>query len=149
MRLCGDWMGYINVLHLSDIAFVSTPLNYFRQHRANVRTRALRQGTGTRETLMVQQKLIDRYGLGKLLRDHDKFLSQYVIDLVNGARLAPHDKVPPVGALDLLAWFARIHPRALTSGLKILSWEQMADLCAEWACLGLRKLKNAVAASGD
>src|SRR5208337_4047810 len=63
MRLCGDWMAYINVLHLSDIAFVSTPLNYFRQHQANVRTRALRQGTGTRETLKVQQKLIDRYGL--------------------------------------------------------------------------------------
>ena len=126
--LCGDWMAYINVLHLSDIAFVSTPLNYFRQHQANVRTRALRQGTATRETLMVQQKLIDRYGLGNLLRDHDKFLSQYVIDLVNGARLPPHNKVPPVGALELLAWFARIHPRAFTSALKILSWEQMADL---------------------
>ena len=149
MRLCGDWMAYINVLHLSDIAFVSTPLNYFRQHQANVRTRAMRQGTGTRETLMVQQKLIDRYGLGNLLRDHDRFLSQYVIDLVNGARLAPHDKVPPVGALELLAWFARIHPRAFTLGLKILSWEQMCDLRAELACLGLRKLKNAVAASGD
>ena len=149
LRLCGDWMAYINVLHLSDIAFVSTPLNYFRQHQANVRTRALRQGTGTRETLKVQEKLIDRYGLGNLLRDHDKFLSQYVVDLVNGARLAPHDKVPPVGALELLAWFARIHPKAFTSALKILSWEQMADLCAEWVCLGLRKLKNAVAASGD
>ena len=116
MRLCGDWMAYINVLHLSDIAFVSTPLNYFRQHRANVRTRALRQGTGTRETLMVQQKLIDRYGLGNLLRDHDRFLSQYVVDLVNGARLPPRDKVPPVGALELLAWFTRIHPRALHVG---------------------------------
>ncbi len=149
MRLCGDWMGYINVLHLSDIAFVSMPLNYYRQHQVNVRTRALRQGTGTRESLMVQQTLIDRYGLGKLLRDHDKFLSQYVIDLVNGARLAPHDKVPPVGALELLAWFARIHPRAFTSALKILSWEQMADLARRAGMLGLaRKLKNAVAASG-
>jgi len=149
MRLCGDWMGYINVLHLSDIAFVSMPLNYYRQHQVNVRTRALRKGTGTRESLMVQQTLIDRYGLGNLLRDHDKFLSQYVIDLVNGARLAPHDKVPPVGALELLAWFARIHPRALMSALKILSWEQMCDLARRAGMLGLaRKLKNAVAASG-
>ena len=45
LRVCGDWMAYINVLQLSDIAFVSTPLNYFRQHQANVRTRALREGT--------------------------------------------------------------------------------------------------------
>jgi glycosyltransferase involved in cell wall biosynthesis len=149
MRLGGDWMTYINALQFSDIAFVSTPLNYFRQHEANVRTRALRQGTATRETLMVQQKLIDRYGLGNLLRDHDKFLSQYVVELVNGARLAPHDKVPPMVALELLAWFARIHPKAFTSALKILCWEQMCDLARRVGMLGLaRKLKNPAAASG-
>ena len=28
IRVCGDWMAYINALQLSDIAFVSTPLNY-------------------------------------------------------------------------------------------------------------------------
>jgi len=42
LRVCGDWMTYINVLQLSDIAFVSTPLNYFRQHQTNVRTRSVR-----------------------------------------------------------------------------------------------------------
>jgi len=149
MRLSGDWMAYINVLHLSDMAFVSTPLNYFRQHQANVRTRVMRQGTPTRETLRVQRKLIDRYGLANLLRDHDKFLSRYVTELVDGARLAPHDKVPPAVAMELLVWFARIHPRAFTSALKILSWEQMCDLVRRAGMLGIaRKLKNAVAASG-
>jgi len=98
----------------------------------------------------VQQTLIDRYGLGNLLRDHDKILPQYVIDLVNAARMPPHNKVPSEGALELLAWFARIHPRAFTSALKILSWEQVADLARRVGMLGLaRKLKNAVAASGD
>jgi len=64
--------------------------------------------------------------------------------------MPPHNKVPPATALELLAWFARIHPRAFTSGLKILSWEQMADLARRVGMLGLaRKLKNAVAASGD
>ena len=149
LRVCGDWVAYINVLQLSDIAFVSTPLNYFRQHQANVRTRVLREGGGTRETRRVQQTLIDRYGLGNLLRDHDKIMPLYVINLIDCARMPPHNKVPPAVALELLAWFARIHPRALTSGLKILSWEQVADLRVEWACLGLRKLKNAVAASGN
>ena len=46
LRVCGDWMAYINALQLSDIAFVSTPLNYFRQHQVNVRTRSLREGVG-------------------------------------------------------------------------------------------------------
>ena len=150
LRVCGDWMAYINVLQLSDIAFVSTPLNYFRQHQANVRTRSMREGYGTRELRRVQQTLIDRYGRGNLLRDHDKILPQYVNDLVNAARMPPHNKVPPKGALELLAWFARIHPRAFTSGLKILSWEQMCDLARTVGMLGLgRKLKNAVAGSGD
>jgi hypothetical protein len=37
-----------------------------------------------------------------------------------------------------------------TSALKILSWEQMADLARRVGMLGLaRKLKNAVAARGD
>ena len=94
-RVCGDWVAYINVLQLSDIAFVSTPLNYFRQHRQNVRTQAVRQGYGIREYRRVQQMLIDRYGRGNLLRDHDKILPQFVNDLVNAARMPPHNKVPP------------------------------------------------------
>ena len=69
--------------------------------------------------------------------------------MINGARLPPHNKVPPAVAMELLVWFARIHPRAFTSALKILSWEQMCDLVRRVGMLGLaRKLKNAVAASG-
>ncbi len=142
-------MAYINVLHLSDIAFVSTPLNYFRQHRVNVRTQAMREGTATRNALVVQQTLINRYGLASLLRDRDKFLPQYVVDMINGARLPPHSKVPPAVAMKLLAWFARIHPKAFLSALKILSWEQLADLARRVGLLRLtRKPKNEVVASG-
>jgi len=64
--------------------------------------------------------------------------------------MPPHDKVPPIGALDLLAWFARIHPKAFTTALKTLSWEQMADLARRAGMLGLaRKLKNVAAAMGN
>ena len=142
LRLSGDWMAYINVLHLSDIAFVSTPLNYFRQHQANVRTQALREGTATHDALVVQQTLIDRYGLANLLRDHDKFLPQYMADMINGARLPPHNKVPPAVAMELLVWFARIHPRAFTSALKILSWEQMCDLVRRAGMLGIAQAEK-------
>jgi len=150
LRVCGDWLAYINVLQLSDIAFVATPLNYFRQHQANVRTQSVQQGYGTREFRRMQQMLIDRYGRRNVLRDHDKILPQYVSDLVDAARMPPHNKVPPKSALELLAWFARIHPGAFTSALKVLSWEQMADLARRAGLLGLaRKLKNAVTARGD
>ena len=73
-----------------------------------------------------------------LLRDHDKILPQFVNDLVNAARMPPHNKVPPAVAMELLVWFARIHPRAFTSALKILSWEQMCDLVRRAGMLGLR-----------
>ena len=39
MLLYGDLLTYINVLSISDIAFVSSPLNYFRQHPSTVRKR--------------------------------------------------------------------------------------------------------------
>jgi hypothetical protein len=48
------------------------------------------------------------------------------------------------------AWFARIHPKAFTTALKILSRQRAADLARRVGMLGLaRKLENAVAASGD
>ena len=128
VRLCGDWITYINALQLSDIAFVSTPLNYFRQHQANVRTRTMKDGTSTREFCRVQRMLLDRYGRRNLVRDDDKIMPQYVSNMVNRSRMPPHNKVPPAVALELLAWTARIHPMAFTTALKILSWEQMADL---------------------
>ena len=150
VRLCGDWITYINALQLSDIAFVSTPLNYFRQHQANVRTRTMKDGTGKREVRRVQRTLLDRYGRRNLVRDDDKIMSQYVSNMVSDSRMPPHNKVPPAVALELLAWTARIHPMSFTSVLKMLSWEQMADLARMVGVLGLaRKLKNAVVASGE
>ena len=38
--------------------------------------------------------------------------------------------------------------QGIITAMKILSWELMADLAREWACLGLRKLKHTVVASG-
>lgn len=36
-RLCGDWMYWIKILAVSDIAFVAEPLNYWRQRSSNAR----------------------------------------------------------------------------------------------------------------
>ena len=38
MKLCGDWMCWSKMLLISNIAFVSRPLNYFRVHSSTVRS---------------------------------------------------------------------------------------------------------------
>lgn len=37
MRLCGDWMAWVRMLLISDVAFVPSCLNHFRKHGAAVR----------------------------------------------------------------------------------------------------------------
>jgi glycosyltransferase involved in cell wall biosynthesis len=37
MRLCGDWMTWVRMLQISDIAYFPASLNYFRKHDATVR----------------------------------------------------------------------------------------------------------------
>lgn len=37
MKLCGDWITWVRMLLVSDLAFVSEPLNYFRRHAGTVR----------------------------------------------------------------------------------------------------------------
>lgn len=37
LRLAGDWLTWVRMLLLSDVAFTPEPLNYFRQHGASVR----------------------------------------------------------------------------------------------------------------
>ena len=38
LRLCGDWLMWIKMLLISDLAYVAEPMNYFRCHDQNVRT---------------------------------------------------------------------------------------------------------------
>jgi glycosyltransferase involved in cell wall biosynthesis len=37
MTLCGDWITWVRMLLVSDLAFVGEPLNYFRSHAGSVR----------------------------------------------------------------------------------------------------------------
>jgi hypothetical protein len=128
MLLAGDWMTYVNVLSLSDIAFVSSPLNYFRQHIATVRKRLAEKKSTRRETWRVQQVLVKRYGRRSLLDGCREVLPGYVSRMIGSLRRPPNDEVPLRTALGLLAWFARIHPRAFGIALRMLSWELMAQL---------------------
>ena len=131
MLLNGDWMTYVKMLSISDIAFVSTPLNFFRQHPSTVRSRLSNGNVATDETLMVHRQLLDRCGLPDGFEDE---LGRLCKRLDRTERRPPYNKVPLDKSLALLLWFARIHPRALKVALPMLTWELMADAARRAGC---------------
>ena len=140
-------MTYINVLSISDIAFVSDPLNFHRQHPDTVRSRTLKQGIVAREQRVVHSVLSRRYGFRRLLRAEygfrrllggkDEALTMYVQRLTSQAKRPPDNIVPPGEVLALLFWFARIQPVALRIALPILTRQVIADLSGESRIAGI------------
>jgi hypothetical protein len=49
MRQCGDWMMWVKMLLISDVAFVAEPLNYYRMHAGSVTHRNLHTETFARK----------------------------------------------------------------------------------------------------
>lgn len=63
MRMCGDWMFYAQILRHADIAYISTPLNFHRQHPAKQTTNSVLNLTYFREFLLVQKFLMEHFGI--------------------------------------------------------------------------------------
>jgi glycosyltransferase involved in cell wall biosynthesis len=61
-KLVGDWVYWASMMAVSRVAFVSTPLNYFRFHGNNVRSAKLTNGTTLLEILTVV-KIMQQYGV--------------------------------------------------------------------------------------
>lgn len=59
MNISGDWLTWIRMLLIADIAFVARPLNYYRWHAGSVRSR-----TG------FMQYVCERYSVFDYLREH-------------------------------------------------------------------------------
>lgn len=52
-KICGDWLFWVKILLISDIAFIAEPLNYFRTHDNTCRVKATREGFGLNECIRV------------------------------------------------------------------------------------------------
>ena len=145
--LNGDWITYAKMLSISDIAFVSSPLNYFRHHAATARNRLSGEVIAAREMATVRQLIIERCGLPAKILDDRNELNSYVIETIRRERRPPHNKVPPVRTLGLLMWFARRHPHAFRIALPTLSRELMIDVARRVHMLGFaHKVRNGWAA---
>jgi glycosyltransferase involved in cell wall biosynthesis len=145
MVISGDWYVYVRTLLVSDIAFVSTPLNYFRRHQGTVRSRTSRGTIAIREGRVIQRLLADRLGETELRQKYHESTPGFVGRVVNAARRPPHNKVPPRDALNLLIWFARFDNRAFQIALPMLAKEQAAEIGRKMGILGaMRKMKRAI-----
>jgi len=137
MLICGDWLTYARVLMMSDIAFVSTPLNYFRQHQGTVRSKLSRGTRSIRESRLVQKFLIENYDEPDLRAEHRLALRGWVGFVIQQARRAPYGKVPTRDAMELLRWFARHEPACLKVALPMLAREWAADVARRAGVLGV------------
>ncbi|NHC38034.1 glycosyltransferase family 2 protein [Scytonema millei] len=58
LRLCGDWLLWVKMLLVSDIAFISEPLNYYRAHSETVRYEASRNGVFAEESYQIVRYIL-------------------------------------------------------------------------------------------
>ncbi len=144
MLLAGDWLLYAKMLTISDIAFVSTPLNYFRHHECTVRNRLTNDpDVRSFEMLRLARAVTKACGLPERLRNNEDGIRDQVEYWIKLARRPPHNKAPAGMSLSLLLWFARLHPAAFKTGLRILTKEQLAELARRTGLLNTaRKLKR-------
>ncbi len=69
MRMCGDWFTYCKILRHWDVAYVSEPLNFHRQHPARHTTNSYINLVYFREFLQVHEFVARTFGLSEEHRD--------------------------------------------------------------------------------
>jgi len=69
LRMCGDWLAYCRLLHDWDVAFVSEPLNFHRQHPTKHTQNSVLDLTYFREFLQVQNYVAQAFELGTMDRE--------------------------------------------------------------------------------
>lgn len=63
LRLCGDWKVWAAMALAGKVAYSSEPMNYFRYHANNARSRTAQAGTDVLEYLHVTRWVLDRVRL--------------------------------------------------------------------------------------
>ena len=69
MKCAGDWMMWVKILLISDIAFIAEPLNYYRVHPHTVRNMTLQNGVIIEEMYQVLQYIQSKVHISEELLD--------------------------------------------------------------------------------
>jgi hypothetical protein len=60
LRVCGDWKLWVSMALQGKVAYVSEPLNYYREHDATVRARVEQTGRGAGEHIEMVSWMLER-----------------------------------------------------------------------------------------
>lgn len=69
LRMCGDWLTYCRLLHDWDVAYVSEPLNFHRQHPTRHTQNSVLDLTYFKEFLQVQEYVTSAFDLANAERE--------------------------------------------------------------------------------
>lgn len=94
MKFCGDWLLYIRILLISDIAYIALPLNTFRIHPGSSVNNYFRSNDYLRELFIVYSFVVKNISLSPL----KKFMITKKIIIAAARRLKHFVKKPPVMA---------------------------------------------------
>lgn len=135
MKVCGDWMLYSRILLAYDVVRVAAPLNYFRQHEVNVRSRTKIE-IYVREARGVQDFLARELGLPRRRLREGRVTEHFTQALIGRDRRPPRNKIPLSRILPVLLRASRFGPGMLGNVGRVLARETGAELAYR---LGMRK----------
>ena len=84
-RLSGDWLFWIMLLEISDIAYVATPLNYYRYHEQTARHANLSNGVMIEDALRISTFVLKHFQISpeNVALVKERLTSWYVETMLN------------------------------------------------------------------
>ncbi len=76
-RGCGDWVFWVEVSNTGKVAYINSPLNYYRQHNLSTTSLQTRSGKGIEELIRVFEHMMKKNYLGPKEIFHAKVVHIY------------------------------------------------------------------------
>jgi glycosyltransferase involved in cell wall biosynthesis len=121
LRLSGDWLFWIRLLAQCDVAYVATPLNYFRHHDQTVRHATIRNGVYLEEAYRVSLEILKNFPVSRedAIKVREKLTENYVVTLFTRSTDIPKTRrrnirrlantMNPYSSLRLWYWRTGLH----------------------------------------
>jgi glycosyltransferase involved in cell wall biosynthesis len=130
MRLAGDWLQWVRMLLISDVAFVARPLNYYRTHNATVRSKSGKlvyevvechkviliiaaAVPVSEQALLTGSKIILDRWIHRIMADSSKTIRDYYEDLV---QIMKQVELPKASGNRIREWILKEWIKQITSG---------------------------------
>lgn len=132
MRMCGDWLAYCRVLENWDVAYVSEPLNFHRQHPTKQTHKSVLNLTYFEEFAAVQDYVSNHFGLSAAQREDAfrRFVGEW--DRLTVSHLGRIDLRGTFALAGVCAHYYRTPSQRLRA-LKHLARNSIKTLGVKWA----------------